>query len=146
MISRKNIHGTQEVKPSTVEINMDAVYIRSGIRQESVDMGDGVMADMWVYDEDQLDRSEYDQLLALTLVIPSDAWNEGLQTASREARYKRMDGPEQSTRRRIELGIDVEANQIKLNKILNYKQAVYETVNQEGYPHNVPVYPPEPEI
>ena len=146
MIYRENVTGTQAAEPQTVEVNGDTVYIRSNVRRESMDVGDGRMEDMWRYNENELTHAEYDQLLALTLQIPDNEWNEGLQEACREARYMRWDGSEQSARRKIELGIEVNENQEKLNKILNYKQAVNETVNQQGYPTNVPVWPAEPKI
>lgn len=139
---RKDVSGTQDIEPSTIEINGTSVYIRSNIRRESRDMGDGQKAEFWVYDEDQLESTEYDQLLALNLTI--DRWDAGLQEACREARYRRWDGAEQSVRRKIELGIDVEQNQARLKKILDYKQAVHDTMNQPGYPTNEPIWPPEP--
>lgn len=145
MIINKNVKGSQPIKPNVIEKNNDVVYIRSNI-QEKTEKIEDVSYKVWEYDENQLTRSEYDQLLNLSLIISDDAWNDGLQTAFREARYKRMDGPEQSARRKIELGIDVEKNQTKLQTILEYKQAVNETKNQPGYPNNVPVYPPEPEF
>ena len=140
------VRGTQSVKPSNVEINVNTVYIRGNIQPfEEKDETDNTTKG-WVYSEVILNPAEYDQAKVLALDVPDDMWDDGLQTMFRSIRYERLDGAEQSAQRNIRNGVDVEKNEAILKTIDVYKMAVRATKDALGYPNNVPVWPAEPEF
>lgn len=139
------IRGTQDVKPSNVEVNGKTVYVRGSITPFE-EQDDDRTTRGWEYTEVILTPTEYDQAKALALTIPDDRWDDGLQTMFRTIRYERLDGAEQSAQRNIRNGVDVEANEATLKAIDAYKLAVRATKDAAGYPNNVPVWPAEPEF
>lgn len=64
MFFTKDVYGTQELKPTTYEFDIDTVYIRSNIREEiktNEDKQESIK--FWVYDETQCNFNEFIELL-----------------------------------------------------------------------------------
>ena len=66
MISRTNVHGTQEKVPQ-LEINIDTVYIRSNIHQIEVQTDTKESRMEWEYNEEEYSLQEY-----LNKVLPEN--------------------------------------------------------------------------
>lgn len=145
MRSNGTVKGTQQVRPSNIEEYPDRVIVRGSFGTFEDKDGEHVMKG-WTYSEMILDPSEYACARALTLYVPDDMWDDGLQTMFRSIRYERLDGAEQSAQRNIRNGVDVEKNEAILKTIDAYKMAVRATKDAPGYPNNVPVWPAEPEF
>lgn len=140
-----DVEGSQTIKPDDYEVNGSRVYARARIRTYTrTDEATGEEQTGWLYDEVVLTMSEFDALKALDSAwVP--VWSEAMRCAERRARYERMDPKVSAIRRLIDLGIDVEANQAKLQTIQTYCKAVTDTQSQEGYPLKV-TYPDEPDV
>ena len=145
MKSNGTVRGTQKVRPPNVEEFPDRVIVRGAFRTFEEKDDNHVMTG-WEYEEIILDPAEYSCAKSLSLNIPDDMWDDGLQTMFRTIRYERLDGAEQSAQRNIRNGVDVEANEATLKAIDAYKLTVRATKDAAGYPNNVPVWPAEPEF
>lgn len=138
-----SVKGSQAVKPSDFETNGRRIYARANIEQYTEEM-DGQTVMGWTYDEVILSDGEYGALRELNTEWVT-VWSAALRCAERRARYERIDPIVSSIRRKIDLGIDTEANQEKLLTIQTYCKAVTDTQESEGFPLQV-TYPDEPSV
>lgn len=145
MIYRDRVKGTQDLRPQNIEVNEDTVYIRGNIDLIS-EVENGIEEWLWLYDEVEMSRAEFDRFKDLQSIVPSGQWTAGLQEAGRSVRYQRMDGRRAKCERMIRLGIDVDVHTEHLRLIDEYCEAVRQTQYAEGYPTADPVWPEEPEF
>ncbi|MBP3386582.1 MAG: hypothetical protein J6K69_07015 [Candidatus Methanomethylophilaceae archaeon] len=145
MIYRDRVKGTQDLRPQNIEVNEDTVYIRGNIDLIS-EVENGIEEWLWLYDEVEMSRAEYDRFKDLQSIVPAGQWTAGLQEAGRSVRYQRMDGRRAKCERMIRLGIDTDVHTEHLRLIDEYCEAVRQTQYAQGYPTNDPVWPEEPDM
>lgn len=134
MKTNKQVHGTQDRKPSFYEENGDTVYLRTNIARTTVKDDSGERAE-WVYDEDVLSRTEFQSMQQGRLM--DGEWDDALRRAERMLLYRNADDmiSKYST--------DAVDDAMK-QKWIDYKAAVRATQNASGYPKTAS-YPEPPE-
>lgn len=124
------------IRQPAEERNAQHVYVRCNYRRVTVPDADGTERIEWQYDEYYMTDNEYENIRAGRL-FGIDGWSDALRGVERSARYRIADDMI------AKYSSDV-PDDAKKALWVQYKHAVRETQNAQGYPQQV-TYPEEPE-